>query len=316
MLYELEKTATLASHTLSPHSLANNSSNNNQHKLISAVNNNEKVKTFTPTLKPFSDDIELVDKNGDENKKKFIGPVLPPGYNSQELSKSHNNNTKYSPLIPKSPGLLSKSIITNGSKLVKPSVSLNSYQQNKSMPIIDLESNTKKKSTADIFSSQGSKNLNGITSFKSDINITKQPQIDSVNKQIQLLKVNGQPSNITTSNVKSLVPYDGSDDSNSEVDMANKKQEISIIPGWTVSSTKNPAALSPSLNGKTCRSPKKKVNSDNDKSPIKIAESSDTVRQLLRMSHQGYSAPVPTWNGERSHLEKEVTSLSEYLLLS
>lgn len=33
-----------------------------------------------------------------------------------------------------------------------------------------------------------------------------------------------------------------------------------------------------------------------------------TVNELLRMSHSGYGAPVSTWNGTRTQLDKEVSN--------
>lgn len=358
MFFELDKLSLSASHTMTPqgHTLK---SVNNQHKFISLLKNNEKAKTFAPSLKPFSGNLEFAVTNGNESEsqKGFIGPVMPVGFtNSQELGKNQSNdNTKSSnqqliqksPIqqltqkspnlqhtqkssnvlhIQKSPNLLQiqkspnlqnnhkspgnpqiRLPIMNGSKLVKSSDNLTS--PNKSMPILETDL-PKKHSLISSGSLKNHNTVNGITSLKQN---TNKLNVESVNKQIQMLKMNGQSNNVTTSNsVKSLVPYEGSDDSNQEGDLNNKKQEISITPGWKVSCTKNPAALSPSLNGKTGRSPKKKPASENENKSLKISDSSDTVSQLLKMSHQGYAAQVSSWNGGRSHLEKEVILMNYF----
>ncbi|KAJ8968419.1 hypothetical protein NQ317_002174 [Molorchus minor] len=100
---------------------------------------------------------------------------------------------------------------------------------------------------------------------------------------------------------KSLVPYESDDSSSSD----NSNQSIHEIESrvstkaavgeWKVTSSTD-ANHEPSSEGKSWKKKKEQAQQCHQ----------NTVNELFKMSHGGYSAPVSSWNGSRSQLDKEV----------
>jgi len=118
--------------------------------------------------------------------------------------------------------------------------------------------------------------------------------------------VNCKPSNGLNTlgkHAKSLVPY-GSDESDNENGDARQPADgvVKTKAGvWTVEQQSASQQVAPSLRGRTENCAAK----SSSNSPT-VDERSATVNHLLKMSHQGYGAPVATWNGEKTEIEKEV----------
>ncbi|KAK9871516.1 hypothetical protein WA026_012887 [Henosepilachna vigintioctopunctata] len=115
---------------------------------------------------------------------------------------------------------------------------------------------------------------------------------------VSFSKVNSSKKELGKStSVTKLVPYDADDSSNSEdssplVNTMSEKTTSDTVNGkWNVTTTAD-RSYEPSSVGKSWTKNK--------------SQSDKIVKELYRMSHNGYSAPVSTWNGTRAHLDKEV----------
>ncbi|XP_018574854.1 ubiquitin carboxyl-terminal hydrolase 36 isoform X2 [Anoplophora glabripennis] len=102
---------------------------------------------------------------------------------------------------------------------------------------------------------------------------------------------------------KPLVPYE-SDDTSSSDDSNQSPQEAesrvstkAAVGDWQVSSSTD-VSHEPSSAGKSWD--RKKL--------LAQQNSQSAVSELFKMSHGGYSAPVSTWNGTRSQLDKEISN--------
>ncbi|VEN63845.1 unnamed protein product [Callosobruchus maculatus] len=116
---------------------------------------------------------------------------------------------------------------------------------------------------------------------------------------------------------KPLVPYEtdetsSSEDSNhSAAEAANRLSTKAAVGEWQVTSSTD-ADHEPSSQGR--------VGWEKDRSPAQTTTSASTgaqsgtpqqsqdktVSELFKMSHSGYSAPVTSWNGTRSQLDREI----------
>ncbi|XP_019867930.2 ubiquitin carboxyl-terminal hydrolase 36 isoform X2 [Aethina tumida] len=121
------------------------------------------------------------------------------------------------------------------------------------------------------------------------------PSKKTINKDGSSSSSTSSPGQMT----KSLVPYDADDTSNSE-DSNLSKEDIEIR---VTSSTDLAPATS---DGK--RWERESSTNNSNSTAGSSNSSSNTVSELFKMSHSGYSAPVATWNGTRSALDKEVSN--------
>lgn len=114
-------------------------------------------------------------------------------------------------------------------------------------------------------------------------------------------KTTNEVCNTNPTATKSLVPYE-SDDTSSSDDSNQSAQEIesrvstkAAVGDWQVSSSTD-VNHEPSSAGKSWERKKLQMQQN----------SQNPVNELFKMSHSGYSAPVSSWNGTRSQLDKEV----------
>lgn len=100
-----------------------------------------------------------------------------------------------------------------------------------------------------------------------------------------------------------LVPYEMDDSSNCSDESTTSEARITpkaTMGEWKVT-TFIPTAAQPQQppeEGKSCWERKKSESS----------AAAAAVGELLRLSHTGYGAPVPSWNGTRAQLDKEVNN--------
>lgn len=270
------------------------------------------------------------------SKLKMPGPI--PEY-SQINSSSSSSNTNSSSIVPKT--------VTNGigftsDKVYGPELPPDRLEKktNGSVPSSDTNGNLKhtgisiasdSDSEGDhvikATSSENNKTVKSPTSVKdtdisSTCNNTKSPTPVLLNKSTSPIsspnistsasslsspestpKKPSEPPSTNPTATKSLVPYE-SDDTSSSDDSNQSAQEVesrvstkAAVGDWQVSSSTD-INHEPSSAGKSWDR-KKMLAQQNNQNP---------VNELFKMSHSGYSAPVSSWNGTRSQLDKEVSN--------
>jgi hypothetical protein len=94
---------------------------------------------------------------------------------------------------------------------------------------------------------------------------------------------------------KSLVPYGTDDDESEQEEFRKKKEAPKLVKNqsgvWQVSDLKENNC--PSKQGSTVES-------------TKVEKNGDVVQELEKYSHQGYGAPVSSWSGQQTQMEKEL----------
>lgn len=111
---------------------------------------------------------------------------------------------------------------------------------------------------------------------------------------------------VATAPVTKLVPYEMDDSSNCSDESSCSRAETetrittkATIGEWKVTpyTPTNPSNQElPSSEGKSWQRKKSEV------------DNRSTVNELMRMSHNGYGAPVSSWNGTRAQLDKEINN--------
>lgn len=167
----------------------------------------------------------------------------------------------------------------------------------------------------DVYNSVSSPKRNGTDSEKLNKECKKQKKStssDSDDSENDAKKINDYHLNGTIqksvkkdvgehSNITKLVPYEVNDSSssssNEESDRCETISTKSMVGNWQVSHT-NSKVISPSLQG----------HSSGWKTGRNESTAAATVEQLIRLSHEGYSAPVSTWNGTRAQLDRQIAN--------
>ncbi|KAJ8933865.1 hypothetical protein NQ314_013718 [Rhamnusium bicolor] len=229
---------------------------------------------------------------------KMYGPELPPDRlekttNGSVSSSSTNGNSKHaiSPTstsdsdsegdhVIKTPSSENKSVKTISTPVKDPAISSTCNDIKLPVPPVSLN-----KSASPVSSPNISTSISSLSSPDSTPNKTK------------------EPCSTSPSITKSLVPYE-SDDTTSSDDSNQSAHEIesrvstkAAVGEWQVTSSTD-VSHEPSSEGKSWE--KKKLQAQQN--------SQNTVNELFKMSHGGYSVPVSSWNGTRSQLDKEVIS--------
>ncbi|KAJ8924649.1 hypothetical protein NQ315_000800 [Exocentrus adspersus] len=143
--------------------------------------------------------------------------------------------------------------------------------------------------------------LNKPTSPISSPNIST--SVSSLSSPESTPTITNDAANATPTATKSLVPYESADTSNSD-DSDHSAQEAesrvstkAAVGDWQVSSSTD-VNHEPSSTGKSW-----------DRQTLQVQQNNNNpVSELFKMSHSGYSAPVSSWNGTRSQLDKEVNN--------
>lgn len=237
---------------------------------------------------------ELENSPFSPKSSKLLSPISTITKTQEEVTTtSPNGNIKvYGPVLP--PNKFQKQVTTvqNG---VTSTLNGNGEQPEKSSQTYSPKTDKENKPLAS--SSTSSPNLKNTANenkclkaplaLKTDGNNLK-PAVSSPNVTSTTSESCRSPEKSVTK--PKLVPYDMDDSSNNSEESHPNAPKVPMVnsPDWKVSSS-NDGAPEPSTEGNTWD---KKV--------------SNTVNELYQMSHNGYGFPVKTWNGTRSHLEKEV----------
>nr|XP_022901979.1 ubiquitin carboxyl-terminal hydrolase 36 [Onthophagus taurus] len=120
--------------------------------------------------------------------------------------------------------------------------------------------------------------------------VTKEAKYSSNNSEL-VMASSVSSSTSSSQSVKKLVPYDDDESTTSSEDVQENSRICTKATGrdWKVTSTSEEVLSEGSSSWE-------KKNTNNR----------STVNELLKMSHDGYSAPVNSWNGTRSTMDKEV----------
>lgn len=112
---------------------------------------------------------------------------------------------------------------------------------------------------------------------------------------------------------KSLVPYDSHDEDSASSDSDKKEEKVKNQSGiWHVCPLKD---VCPSKQGSTVESTKEELNGFSGSSPkvnggngIRNGGGKDVVHELEKFSHRGYGAPVNSWKGHQTHMDRELVN--------
>ncbi|XP_056635240.1 ubiquitin carboxyl-terminal hydrolase 36 [Diorhabda sublineata] len=264
-----------------------------------ACSSNSSSASSSSALKSFPNGIGFT-------SDKVYGPELPPdrvessrnGYVTSSNGKGESDSSHSSS---------SSEHDSDGDQAVKkPSVSDNSHSVSKSDVAKDKDSDissTCEQSKSPVSlkkTSSPSSSPNVSTSISSlsspEITPNKDPTLSPVSSSKQKNKENS-PLKLSPI-AKPLVPYESDDTCSSEDsnqspnEMASRVSTKAAIGDWQVTSSTD---VKQELSKGTSWKNKKEEGQGNK-----------VVSELFRMSHSGYSAPVSTWNGSRSELDKEV----------
>lgn len=244
---------------------------------------------------------------------KVYGPQLPPELNKPKLSNGIG---------------LSSTSVTNG--ISKKNDILNNSPNSGS----DSDDSDKKRES--FANNKTTENSNGINSTKETQSIFKNNRLVQQNslsgknepdkkKEVAFLSNSCQTSSkhnkdkpaSNATSITRLVPYDMDDSSNSEDSglTSSETNKVSASNGeWKVTSTVEPIICETS-SFSTCAQatdswhPSTKKNSSGSiNKKLENRSNGEVVRELVKMSHSGYSTSVSTWNGTRALLDKEVAN--------
>ncbi|XP_044270143.1 ubiquitin carboxyl-terminal hydrolase 36 [Tribolium madens] len=209
---------------------------------------------------------------------KVYGPELPP----DRLDKKINGVNPT--LVTNGNGSHPENSGISDSEPENPQDKKNQQKENKPVVTPPLPP---KKATSGVHNEENTKSpLSQKNRTMSSRNINSTRPISSTNPETAKKKGLFQP--VTTK----LVPYEMDDSSCSDEsnqsphDAEYRVSTKAAVGDWKVTSTE------PTTQGKSWGEKKQ----------------DGTVSELFKMSHSGYSAPVSSWNGTRSHLEKEISN--------
>ncbi|XP_050300652.1 ubiquitin carboxyl-terminal hydrolase 36 isoform X2 [Anthonomus grandis grandis] len=216
--------------------------------------------------------------------EKVYGPELPPSRNTGNVSSSNGKTAKV---------VSSSSSISP--KLTDESSTESSEEEESSKPTPTPSSPPTKEADSSTVVEDDPLRIDHHTSPEASPTASSvvSTSVSSMSSpEVLISRKNNSPS-------KSLVPYEtgdtsGSEDSNHS-DTNNRVTTKATFGDWQVTSSTDVATTQKEVETpKSLQWDKKKIDSGN------------VVNELFKMSTSGYSAPVSTWNGTRSQLDKEV----------
>lgn len=280
MLYELEnapfaqKTATNSNSSCTNNK--NNNNNANKIKMIQSPHRQQQDKDVSSS--------QTVQINGNTSSKPY-GPELPPKLDKQlsgNLISTYKNNShdgQNKSNSNDSNDSKYNSNVVNNEKATKFGNAAAAAAAAAATTTNSIKLNGSSKSDNCL----NSNNLNKLTNGKANNNTKANMNYNKEN----VTKLNNKNNSINSgsSMCNKLVPYDdetsSSDESSSSPEENNSRVSTKAAVGeWKVTSTSGTATVDDKI----------------------------TVNELLKMSHNGYSAPVSSWNGTRAALDKEIAN--------
>lgn len=241
-----------------------------------------------------------------------LGNVPSPHLNGTSLQKNSVNNHNFYSQNGSSSNRMTNGVKSQNSTAESSDSSDSEPETRQNGTQIKSGTNSPKSNTNSPNSSLSSysSNVNSPkNSFKEDTD--KSPPSTSLQSSVKKI-TNNHSNGSGPSNVTKLVPYDLDDSSNSTDDLAHnshhnnpntlpstssssneviRSQVVTKAGAWRVSPTNN-SFKGPSLEGQAGWNRRQR----------------ESVSELMHMSHEGYSAPVSTWNGTRAVLDREINN--------